>query len=586
MSGVGFVLFLQEAEFFDPVYRDVSLADGLAARLNQRQVDVSSLTVFTVPGLKERVESLMKRCGSGTTPAPSIRVVDTPILRNSFPFFEAVHSVLRQNPAGDVVFLEPQSTAFDWEVVRSAVKILNENDGSHMAYSIFVGGWDIQAVKPAFGQFIESHRAILEKSPAPFTEVVTRFPEIVAKISPASDAALSKKMWEPGAWEKRIAFFIDPVTLSIYRELFKRTQRGPADLSLFEFGKHVGQHMDLIDAVPDSIVLEISADSSVIPFYSPLHHMGDRIRARGKWMPTDLFDLVLSKIEPALHHRLKINFSGMGDPFDHPDAAALIDSMYRRFSARGRFPHELVYYTYGGNLTAAISELLVRHQYPGCANNLLIRLDTDDEQLYSKLRAGVPLAAVLNNIRGYFDIKRQFYRSRNLGMRDIGPKTAVLITLVAEVVDRIDDFMNRWPALVPYMKKRVPKGTPRKEILEFQDKFYKDHPPLEYVVIVSPSHFAHQIPDLHVADYTPLKRFPCRRLMSALTILCDGTIVPCDRVVVPENGTRIGHIRDFDSILDVWNHPPLKRWRDEHRETRFDGLPLCRNCGDWFIPVD
>lgn len=581
MLKFGFSLFLQESELFEPVFGTQSLADALILRLNKRSPDVASLTVVTLPGLHDRSAARLREHWSGVP--PRLQTVESPVLADSARFFAVIHETIQKDPGVLAVFLEPQATGFDWEVVDAALRGLQQKD-ILFAYSTILQGWNVRAAGPEFIGFYDGHRNAIEGSPAPLIEAMARIPERSVKIAPSGEFA--KKMWESADWEKRMGFSIHPMTLRICRELFKRTDTPPADTSVFEFGTLVSRHPELIRSVPDSIILEISTESSVIPFYSPLRHLGDRIRGRGKFMPPELFEIVLSKLDAGLHNRLKINFAGAGDPLDHPSAAALLEAMYRRFSSRQKFPGEIIYYTFGGNMTEGLSELLVQHQYPTCVINLLIRLDTDDERLYSKLRTGVPLAAVLANIRRYFEIKKRFYADRGLGMKATGPKTAVLITLVSEVLDHIDDFMKRWPAQNSFMKKYRTKTSTRKEAYALLDKFYRENNPLEYVVIVSPSHFAQQIPGSQVADYTPLKRFPCRRLNSVLTILCDGTVVPCDRVLIPDSQTSIGNIRDFGSILEAWNHPVLQRWRNDHQENRLDQLPLCRACGDWFIPVD
>jgi radical SAM protein with 4Fe4S-binding SPASM domain len=68
---------------------------------------------------------------------------------------------------------------------------------------------------------------------------------------------------------------------------------------------------------------------------------------------------------------------------------------------------------------------------------------------------------------------------------------------------------------------------------------------------------------------------PCQRLWSTLTILWDGTVVPC--CVDFHGALPVGNATE-KSLLKIWNDQPMQQLRTRHIQKDIDDLPLCATC--------
>jgi spiro-SPASM protein len=98
-------------------------------------------------------------------------------------------------------------------------------------------------------------------------------------------------------------------------------------------------------------------------------------------------------------------------------------------------------------------------------------------------------------------------------------------------------------------------------------------------VISGPGDFAGQIPDHAVADMSPPRRQPCRRLGSRMTVLSDGRVVICEQDVLGRQS--VGSIGE-ESIRAVWSR--LRAIRSDHEQGLWDRHALCRTCREWHRP--
>jgi radical SAM protein with 4Fe4S-binding SPASM domain len=67
----------------------------------------------------------------------------------------------------------------------------------------------------------------------------------------------------------------------------------------------------------------------------------------------------------------------------------------------------------------------------------------------------------------------------------------------------------------------------------------------------------------------------CRMPFSELTVLWDGTVVPCANFY-----ERQGAVGDLSRqrLDEVWNGPALRALREAHLEGALDAVPICRSC--------
>jgi radical SAM protein with 4Fe4S-binding SPASM domain len=100
---------------------------------------------------------------------------------------------------------------------------------------------------------------------------------------------------------------------------------------------------------------------------------------------------------------------------------------------------------------------------------------------------------------------------------------------------------------------------------------------LGHAVILGPSDFAGQIPDLAVADMAPPRRSPCARLTARMTILSDGRVVSCEQDVL---GKQVMGTIGETPIQEIWQSRFIKL-RQCHARGEWNQQPLCGGCREW-----
>ena len=80
-------------------------------------------------------------------------------------------------------------------------------------------------------------------------------------------------------------------------------------------------------------------------------------------------------------------------------------------------------------------------------------------------------------------------------------------------------------------------------------------------------------------SFEPFKRRPCRNAFG-LTILSDGRVTGCP---FDAEGDKfyLGNIDD-NTLMEIWNSPNAKKWRNQHLIKSFDNDCFCKNCHDWY----
>lgn len=99
-------------------------------------------------------------------------------------------------------------------------------------------------------------------------------------------------------------------------------------------------------------------------------------------------------------------------------------------------------------------------------------------------------------------------------------------------------------------------------------------------VIIGPSDYAGQIPDLAVADMSPQIRKPCARLSSRMMVLSDGRVVSCEQDVLGQQS--MGTIGETP-IQEIWRQG-FGAMRKCHQDGKWNASPLCGKCREWHRP--
>ena len=127
----------------------------------------------------------------------------------------------------------------------------------------------------------------------------------------------------------------------------------------------------------------------------------------------------------------------------------------------------------------------------------------------------------------------------------------------------------------------VPVFTKCRENLPEMEAWY-DHwlTTLDGAIIRGPTTCGGQIPDRAVADVSPPRRVPCRRIDARLTVLSDGRVTTCEEDV--RGAQTLGRVGEH-SITDLWQNA-MNRVRENHRLQIFEENPVCADCKDWHRP--
>jgi MoaA/NifB/PqqE/SkfB family radical SAM enzyme len=98
-----------------------------------------------------------------------------------------------------------------------------------------------------------------------------------------------------------------------------------------------------------------------------------------------------------------------------------------------------------------------------------------------------------------------------------------------------------------------------------------------HAVIIGPSDYAGQMPDLAVADMSPQIRKPCNRLWSRMTVLSDGRVVSCEQDVC---GKQTMGIVGETPIQEIWQQrfTPMRKC---HQSGDWKSTALCGGCREW-----
>ena len=282
--------------------------------------------------------------------------------------------------------------------------------------------------------------------------------------------------------------------------------------------------LDVIDALPREVVLEINTDRASRPIFWPGAH---REISRPKFALSaapSLFEQ-LARLDDT-----RLTIAGVGDPLLHEGLFDLIDLAKVEGICSIHIETDLLETSADKIKRLAASQVDV----------ISVHLPALTALTYAQLMGVDAYARVLENI-GIFVAARQG---------------------------------RRVPILVPTFTKC------RQNLAEMETWYDQWLRAVGCAVIRGPSEFAGLMPDVSAADMTPAKRRPCARLQSRLTILSDGSIVSCEEDVLARQ--ILGQL-GTDAISDIWQKR-VSALRSDHREGRWEKHPTCATCKEWHRP--
>ncbi len=169
---------------------------------------------------------------------------------------------------------------------------------------------------------------------------------------------------------------------------------------------------------------------------------------------------------------------------------------------------------------------------------LVISMDGASPDTYARIRVGGDFATTLDNVRAFFELKRQ-----------IPNHLTVVVQMIVTDANRQE--------VAPFAKLWAQTGA--------------------QVMIKEARDWAGQVKLLKLGKHTPppIEHSPCKMLWTELTVLWDGTVVPCANVYEKQN--VLGDL-SRQTLDEVWNGEPMKAIRRAHVEDEVGGVEVCGTC--------
>ncbi|HUX36415.1 MAG TPA: spiro-SPASM protein [Rectinemataceae bacterium] len=292
---------------------------------------------------------------------------------------------------------------------------------------------------------------------------------------------------------------------------------------------------DLLRSLPAFVAVQVTGGCPQACKLCPWPLLGGDILARRDFMSADRFAAMMGGLA-AFAGDAVVDLSPWGEPSLHPQFPALVDAVLARAGL------SLIVETSGlGWQEGVIEGIAARH--PGRVDWIL-SLDAAEPSTYARLRGegwreAQKTAGLLESaFPGHFH--PQLVRHR-------------------ENESELEAFWRGWKAKT--------------------DK----------VIVQKYSRFVGRLPDLSVADLSPLKRHPCWHLRRDLTVLLDGSVPPCRDLTgaAPALGSLFEGLKEGEAGDAAFFEAALSRvwaagdgWHRLH--ARGDLPESCRNCDEYY----
>ncbi|OGH61717.1 MAG: hypothetical protein A3G34_14110 [Candidatus Lindowbacteria bacterium RIFCSPLOWO2_12_FULL_62_27] len=536
--------------------------------------EIGPLLAAVVPQTREACEAAMRDIRRPITP---LLIKDRP---SQYPAaeFRFYLSALQGLNTPWLAGLRPNfSTFFDDETFKFTFsKAVQDNHPA--AVNIVWPGWEMVLFHQSMIPKLENVISLMEQAPDPMMTFHTAFALLGSPFKLLSGpfrAEIEKRRGRPLGYPLLFER-CTPSAVNAYRTVIGKLDTALSDLSIDRLSTLLETTDVVIPAGRKSAWIEISSVNDVPPVYSPLNHW-KKPAVYPSYMSIEIFSRIFELFAQDAGFVENVHLAGLGEPLQHPQYAEVL-RLLDVFTKKYPVMPGIHCYTDGRLMGGDIAEHMAR----GPVASIMVSLDAVDEPHYLKIRPAGDFQTVKRNIDRLLELKRARPRSNLTFM--IGPVIILTTTLIAELEDHVDAFMSSHMTRKKWIKRYGRDFTFDNEIAAVRT-FYDEGHMVEHLVIQGASTHAGQNPDHRLTNFTPLKRFPCRRMSNTLFVKTDGSIVLCDRMFNPASETSVGNVMEILSFLEAWNR--MRPHREAHREGQYtEASPLCGRCDDWFIPVD
>ncbi len=279
-----------------------------------------------------------------------------------------------------------------------------------------------------------------------------------------------------------------------------------------------------VDRLPREVEIELTTEDQQPQ--TTLRPRGQRVPPRGP-IDVSLVGWIASQV--AQYDDALLFLGGFGEPLLHPDLRGVLAAC-RQAGVFG-----LALRTNGLALDEAMIDLMSEF----AVDTVIVTVDAYLPETYRALNGTDGLEIVVPNIDAMVARSRQ--------RRDC-------------------------PLIVPEMAK-IRQTLPEQEA--FFDHWFRR---AGWANVVTPSHYAGQMPNQAVVNTAPPQRGRCGRLWSRMMVLADGTVVTCDQDFAARQ--PVGNARD-QSLQEIWTGPAPTDLREAHTQSELTHLPLCPHCDEW-----
>lgn len=493
---------------------------------------------------------------------------------NSRAELEAVSKAFEETGAEGLLYLPPGTSLFEGTAWSFTVKAAASSERSLAWCYLFPGcGFTLlrNDLLPAMRESLSSDGPAASLSGPRFHSASMNWTQAFLSAHPE----LPLNFWALRTAVPLLSF--SKATREVIARAARRRGVAPARVSIFDIARALDEEPDLLELQPRSLFLEVSTRDDAPPLYAPLRN-GIRADDRPPFLPREIWRRTIEASLREYGPVVNLHLGGIGEPFLHPEMEGMLGDL-RDAAAAGRRFQEVNLWTDARHL----NDRLIRAVLEAGVSSLMISLDAVDPDLYAKIRPGARYDEARGNLDRLIEAKRGRYREG--GAFPPLPILAVTIAHIRALEAHIDAFFEAFPPRDEFVRRYVSsRSLPPGGEMEALRAFYDAGQMVEYTVIQGASTYAGRIPDLRAQNFTPLHRFPCRRLGRTLFIRTDGSVVPCDRVLGPEESV-LGNVMTTNSLQDLWE--AAAGLRAAHRKgSPGEALPLCAACEDWHIPVD